>query len=187
MPWTSVPTFTSGQVLTAAQMNGIGGNLNALRGDFGLFRRTSGNVALTGTTTWSDLTTIGTGGDITMAASSGDLIEASLFALLNSDAVDMAFDVNTVVSSVKTNSLTTGGTRPTAFTAFNSSGWYVPASRIEALTGSVFYVLQSGDVSGGNVTLRVQYAMNTATNRTLFGTTANPFQWYARNHGPVEI
>jgi len=187
MAWTTVPTFTSGQILTAAQMNGIGNDLTVLRGDFGLFRRTTGDITLTGTSTWSDLTTIGTSGDITLSASAGDIVEAGVFCLFGTQAVDAGLDVITVVGTTKTNSLTTGGAVPANWTAFNTSGWYKPGGSLQGLTGSLFYVLQAGDISSSTVKLRVQYAMVSATNRTLYGSTANPFLWFARNHGPVEI
>lgn len=187
MAWTTPKTdFVSGNILTAAQMNAIGEDLTVLRGDFDLFRRTAGNITLTGTTTWSDLTTIGTTADLTLNASTGDVVEAGVFALFGVDNVAACLDVITVVGSTKTNSLTTGGAVPANFTAFSGSGWYSVGGSFESLTGSLFYVLQSGDISSSTVKLRVQYAMASATNRLIHGSSANPFLFYARNHGPVQ-
>lgn len=187
MAWTTTSDVSAGSVLTATDYNGqVLGNLNAIRGDFGLYRYTSGDVTLTGTTSWSNLTTIGTSGDITLAASAGDVVEASVFALFGTQAVDAGLDVVTVVSSTRTNSLSTGGAVPANWTAFNTSGWYKPGGSLQGISGSLFYVLQAGDISSSTVTLRVQYAMVTTTNRTLYGNTANPFIFAARNHGPVQ-
>lgn len=187
MAWTSVSDVTAGSVLTASAFNGqVLGNLTALRGDFDFHRRTAGNITLTGTTNWSDLTTIGTGADLTLNASAGDLVEASLFMLVDTAVVAMGFDVVTVVGSTKTNSLTSGGAAPAAFSTMTSSGWYVPANLVVGVTGSIFYVLQAGDISSNTVKLRVQYGMGSATNRLMYGSTTNPFMFYARNHGPVQ-
>lgn len=188
MPWVSPTNVATGDVLTATKWNNeVVANSVALRGDFGLFRRTAGNITLTGTTTWSDLTTIGTGGDITLAASTGDVIEVALNALIGSENVTMGFDVVTVVGSTKTNSISTGGAVPANFAAFTAAGWYRQGNALGGLSGSLFYVLQSGDISNSTVKLRVQYAMVAATNRTLYASSDTPFVFYARNHGPVEI
>lgn len=185
MAWTTVPTFTAGQILTASQMNGLGDDLNVLRGDFDMFRRTAGNIDLAGTTTWSNLTTIGTGGDLTLNAYTGDLVEASVFCLLGNENNDLALDVITVVGATKTNSLSTGGAVPADWTAFNSSGWYTVGLNFNPVSGSVFYQLQASDISSNTVKLRVQYAGAAAVVRRLYASTANPFMFYARNHGPV--
>lgn len=188
MAWTTVPTFTSGQILTAAQMNGIGTDLNELRGDWAAFRRSAGSVTLTGTTNWSDLTTIGTSADLVLAADAGDVVEfvTSIFAF--SEAVDLGFDAVTVVGGVVTNSFALNGAAVAAFSGNNGiSSWWCPASRLQPFGSGAFYKLVSGDISSGTVTLRLRYAMGAATNRQILATTANPFHIWARNHGPVEI
>lgn len=185
MAWTTVPTFTAGQVLTAAQMNGLGNDLNVLRGDFDSFRRTSGNITLTGTTTWSDLVTIGTTADLILKADTGDLLEASILCLLGNEAVDLALDVITVVGTTKTNSMSTGGAVPANTTAFGGTGWYRIGNQFGAISGSLFYVAQAGDISSSTVKCRVQYATHSAVNRTLYGTAQYPFFFCVRNHGPV--
>ena len=187
MAFVTPTDVATGEVLTASRYNqDVVENTIALRGDFDLFRHTAGDISLVGTTTWSDLTTIGTSGDLTLNASAGDVIEASVFALMGNDAIDAGFDVITVVGSTKTNSLTTGGAVPANWAAFNTSGWYKIGGSFQSVTGSVFYVLQSGDISSSTVKLRVQYAMAAATNRLLYAKAANPFLFYARNHGPVQ-
>jgi hypothetical protein len=175
MPWQTPDTFTSGQILTAAAMNEISNDLTVLRGDFALYRYTSGNITLTGTTTWSTLTTISTAGDMVLSASAGDLVEVAISVLCNSDAVDLGFDAVTVVGGVVTNSFGANGAAPSAYTNLNSiSAWYNHNGRIEKASGSAFYKLVSGDISSNTVTIRIRYAMNAATNRQIFAGASNP-------------
>lgn len=189
MAWTTVPTFTSGQILTAAQMNGLGSDLNELRGDYASYLYTTGNVTLTGTTNWSTLTTIGTAGDLTLAADAGDVVEIAISFLIASASANLGFDAVTVVSGTATNSFSQSSGVPTTYTNLNSaSAWFCnQLATAQAVGGSLFYKLVSGDISSGNVTLRVRYVMSSANNATLYATTSNPAQIWARNHGPVEV
>lgn len=188
MPYTAPSTVSTGDVMTATNFNNAVNSIVDLRSyqnRYASYRRTAGNVVLTGTSTWSDLTTIGTAGDLTLNATAGDVIEVSLFGFVGSEAVDVSFDVVTVVGSTKTNSLTTAGAVPANWAAFTSSGFYCVASRFEKLAGSITYTTVAGDISTGTVKLRVQYAMASATNRTIYASAAQPFVWWAKNLGPV--
>jgi len=189
MAFVTPTDVTVGSVLTASKYNNeVVANTIALRGDFAAFRRATGNVTLTGTTTWSTLTTISTAGDMVLAAAAGDLVEVAISVLVNSDAVDLGFDAVTVVGGTVTNSFGANGAAPAAYSNLNSIGaWYNQGSRIEQASGSAFYTLVAGDISAGTVTIRIRYAMNTATNRTIFAGASSPLQFWARNHGPVEI
>lgn len=181
MAWTTVPTFTSGQILTAAQMNGLGTDLNELRGDWAQARRTSGDFTLNNTS-WANLDT---GLDLTLAADAGDVIQVGISALVANEATALYLDVVTIVSSTVTNSFATGG-------AVNASGqgimaWRGSASVEQAVGGPFWYKAVSGDISGGNVTLRLRFRTNTAVNKTLYAQTNLPLVFTAQNHGPVEI
>jgi len=192
MAWTNLGTVAPGDVLRAnsgtAAYNNVIGNLANLRGDFASFRRTAGNVTLTGTSTWSTLTTIGTGGDLVLSALAGDLLEVGVSLLVSTEAVDVGFDPVTVVSSTVTNSFALGGAAPANWAACNGpSGFFCPSGALRGLSGSLMYTAVAGDISSSTVTLRLRYAMPGATNRTLFASSGNPFMWWARNHGPVEI
>ena len=193
MAWTTPETAVAGEVLTAAYLNtnvvDNTADLRSYQNRYVSFRRTSGTVVLTGTTTWSTLTTIGTAADLTLTATAGDVVEGGINALAGNEVIDMAFDFVTVVGGVVTNSFGTNGAAPAVFANFSGGGWYMPAVGGAAgygiATGSYPYTLQSGDVSGGQVTIRLRYAMGAATNRNLFCTAGNPFMIWARNHGPV--
>lgn len=144
------------------------------------FTRTAGNLTLN-TTTWANLPTIGTSWDITLAAAAGDTIECSLSAVLDSAATNIFFDVVSIVSAAVTNSFSTGAT-PSDSNA-GVSAWYVPASISTKSGGSFMYTLQAGDVSGGNVVMRLRYRGDSATNRNLHATALFPLQFSAKKLG----
>jgi hypothetical protein len=48
----------------------------------------------------------------------------------------------------------------------------------------VQYVVVAGDIVTGQVTVRLRYAMSSATNRTLFADTNGPLQVQLTNYGP---
>ena len=186
MPWTTPETFTAGQTLTAASMNLIQGNLTALRGNrYAEYRYTSGNVTLTGTTTWSTLTTIGTAADLTLTAAAGDVIEAGALFSVDTAAVNLGFDWVTVVGSTVTNSFSLNGAAPSTWSNLGNNGWFCPTGVFWAINGSQNYTLVAGDISSGTVKLRFRYAMAAATNRNFFADSTRPFMLWARNHGAV--
>jgi|DEB0MinimDraft_3_1074331.scaffolds.fasta_scaffold16706_3 hypothetical protein len=189
MAWITPKTdFAPGDVLTAAQMNNIGSDLTTLRGDFADYRYTGGNISLTGSTNWSNLTTIGTAGDLVLAAAAGDLVEMAVSMKVLNQAVNIGFDAVTVVSATVTNSFANNGAASAAYTNTQGiSGWWAVASEYHGICGSAFYKLVAGDISSNTVTLRIRYAMAAATNRTLQANAGEPVQFWARNHGPVEI
>lgn len=180
MAWTAVPTFASGQILTAAQMNGLGSDLTALRGDFAISRYTTGNITANGTN-WTNL---GGPADITFAASTDDVVQVAVSLLVGGEAVDIYFDVQTIVSSSAVNSVGTGTT--VSNTSRGVVGWQCFSTVFGTACGSFFYKLVSGDISGGNVTLRLRYRTASATNKVIYGATDYPMTFMARNHGPVD-
>lgn len=184
MAWTTVPTFTSGQILTAVQMNGLGSDLNELRGDYMRAKRTSGNLSLASSLVWANLDT---GLDLTLAADSGDVIEVCLSCWWSNEANEQYLDVVTLVSGSPVNSFGYDAAPANPSTSYGISGWAIPASRFEPRSATAWRKLAAGDVSGGNVVLRLRYASQNATARTLYATAAQPLEFWARNHGPVEI
>jgi hypothetical protein len=154
--------------------------------NYASYRRNSGNIALTGTTSWSTLTTIGTAGDLTVTAAAGDVIEAGVSALIGGEAASFSFDPVTVVGTTVTNSFAVNGSAPSLWTTCNGpSGWFCPSGALTPVSGPIHYTLASGDISSGTVKVRLRYAMDAATNKTLYGTTGNPFMWWIRNLGPA--
>jgi hypothetical protein len=48
---------------------------------------------------------------------------------------------------------------------------------------SVQYVVQAGDISGGNVVLRLRYRTVSASNKTLYSSANIPLHWSVKNLG----
>ena len=189
MAFVTPTNVTVGSVLTASKYNQeVVENTSVLRSysnRYAEFRRSSGNLTLTGTTTYSTLTTVGTAADLTLNASAGDVIQAGAFMSLDNAAVLLNFDWVTVVGGTVTNSFTLNGAAPAANVNLNTSGFFVPNGVSWAINGSQNYTLVAGDISTGTVTLRFRYSMAAATNRTIFADSTRPMQLWSRNHGPV--
>lgn len=107
MSWTAPPTFVSGAVLTAAQMNILGGDIS--------FLVASGNTVATSQTTTSatygDLTTVGPAVTATTGANaivilsaniSNSASDASLMGYAISGATTLAASDNTALGSANT-------------------------------------------------------------------------------------
>lgn len=184
MAWNSFPVglFTAGQILTAAQMNTyMRDNLTQLRGDFMRFDLTTGSLTLNNTA-WAN---VSTATDLTLAASAGDVVQVDLSALTGNEAADVYLDAVTLVAAVVTNSFATAGA--VAATGQGVMAWRGTGGVYGSPGGSIFYKLVAGDVSGGNVVIRLRYRTGAATNKTLFATSDVRTTFMARNHGPVEI
>jgi hypothetical protein len=189
MAWVTPTNVATGDVLTASKWNQeVVENTRVLRGDYAEYRYTTGNITLTGTTSWSNLTTIGTAGDLVLAAATGDVVEVCVSMLVGNEAVNLGFDAVTVVGGTVTNSFALNGPAAAAYTGNNGySAWWNAGGVIYPVGGSAFYKLVSGDISSSTVTVRIRYAMAAATNRLLYAASANPLGFFARNHGPVEV
>ena len=75
---------------------------------------------------------------------------------------------------------------PANWTVFGGpSGWYSAQSAEQSVTGSIFRTLVAGDISSGTVLMRLRYATAAAVNRSIFASSVNPLEVWARNHGPV--
>lgn len=133
--------------------------------------RTAGNLTLNNTG-FTDVPTIST---LTLNAASGDVVEFYLNAVVDTGANEVYLDVATIVSSSPVNYFSNGTGTPatagiSAFSSFN---------RDEHLGGSARYTLQSGDISGGTVTLKLRYKTSTAANRSLRADSTRPLQYGA--------
>lgn len=138
-------------------------------------KRTSGTITLTAAT----FAALDTGTDLVLAASVGDSIEVALGGLFGNEAVSIVLDVATMVAGSAVNWFATDGT---------SSGygiWYKnTVANNEAISGSIIRTLVSGDISGGNVTLRA-FGRRDTSNATVLSSTAIPLHFWAKNLGPV--
>jgi hypothetical protein len=137
-------------------------------------KRTSGSITLN-STSWAN---VDTGLDLTVKAVVGDVLQVNITGLAGSASPAIGFDAVTLVS----------GSPVTSVSGSDASDYgfiFVPALGDTPISGTIQYVVQSGDISGGNVTLRLRYKTSSATNRTLYaGTGGNPqFNWSVANLG----
>ncbi len=175
--------LAAGDVATAAAWNVLTNDVidgRSYQNRFATARRNTGNLTLN-STSWAN---VDTGLDLTLSASTGDVIEATLSGTWNADAVQCCLDVVTVVSSSPVNSFATG-TTVTASTLEGVGAWLGNNGIQSDISGSFFYTVVAGDISGGNVLLRLRYRTTSAANKALIATANVPFVVFARNHGPV--
>jgi hypothetical protein len=117
--------------------------------------RTSGNITLN-STSWAN---VNTGLDLVVPAQVGDVLLVTPDFMVGNQAVSAGLDVATIVSDSPVNTVGAGS---------DYGAWYLPASVFAPVGGPVQYVVQAGDISGGNVTLRLRYKTTSATNRTFY-------------------
>ena len=137
------------------------------------FKRAAGDLTLN-STSWANLPTIGTTWDVSLKAAVGDIIEADMSGLINDEAVEAHLDLWTMPAGVATNQF--GGTQGVA-------AWWGRASNVVKAGGAAHYTIVSGDLVSGSVALRLRYKTSTATNKTLFASTALPLQFSVKNLG----
>lgn len=147
---------------------------------FKFARITSGDFTFT-STTFVDLSSAV---DLTLAAQVSDVIEVGMaFTTMNSGGSNLnAFDVQTRVSSAGVNYISGGLTDGVA-------GWRAQnptAANLMAITGSYFYTVTAGDLSGGTITLRPRGRVNAGTATVSADGTQRAFFWFARNLGPMD-
>lgn len=153
---------TDGQVLTAdtASAGGVKWAAAAAASGVVVSRRavrTAGTLSVTSTT----FTAADTALDLTMPAATGDIIEVAPNGLWGPEAITGEMDVATMVSGSPVNYVSGSNAR-------GVGGWSGPASQSESIGGPVQYTLVAGDISGGNVTLRLMVKVLTAGTKTLF-------------------
>lgn len=184
----SIPSGTEGLVLDSTDSNklkrvddlgavtdiegGGGGGLSAIANT--VLKVTSGDKTLLSTS----YAAVDSGGafDITIAAAAGDILEIGLAAILGSDnqatSNNVNFTARTRVSSADANTISGATASVTAW--FGSD---VPSGRVVTVAGTTYYTVVSGDISGGNVTLRLYYRTDVGTagyGRTMFANSTNP-------------
>jgi hypothetical protein len=112
----------------------------------------------------------------------GDILECAISMLVGSAATYLYLDVATIVSASPVNYL---GSVTGAGTGDGVQAWTAVTGREEPKGGSVMYTIQSGDLSAGALKLRPWLRTSSATNRTLFGSAANPFHFSAKLYRPA--
>lgn len=142
-------------------------------------RRTAGNLTLN-STTWAD---VDTGIDLTIAAVAGDELEIGLsMGVRPSGAgISLALDVATIVSAAPVNYFATAG----GATEVGAGAWYREAPTVNDASvpgGPRSYTVQAGDISGGNVVLRLRYKVNSGS-WTGYATANLPLDFWVKNLG----
>lgn len=142
---------------------------------FAVASYTAGNITLASTSAVN----VQTGLDLTLPAVAGDRIEYSLSGIWNTEAVDGHLDVMTVTGSNYFVGAAVSNTQN------GHAGWFGWASQAQAISGSAWYTVVSGDISGGNVVLRLRYAGSTSGNKIILANTGSILRAAAVNHGPA--
>jgi len=101
-------------------------------------------------TSWANMPTIAS---LTIPAAVGDVLEALVETNVDTAASAVFLDAVTEVGGTPTNSFGTGGAALTSTTGDGVRGWVLPVNVSDRISGSAFYTVQSGDISGGNVTV----------------------------------
>jgi hypothetical protein len=101
--------------------------------------------------------------DLAVAATAGDLLGIYVSATFGNESVAVGLDMTSIVSAAPVNYISGNGSG-----GFGIGGWRGPSGIQHAVGGMVFYTVVSGDISSGNVTLRLRYLTSSATNKTIF-------------------
>lgn len=143
-------------------------------------RRTSGNIAIVNAA-WQD---IAVDLDIVLEAQVGDTIEVGVTGSWMGEALNGYLDVVTRVNGVQVSNIS-GVTE--SGTSEGVTGWYGLPSAWSPVGGSVMNTLVAGDISAnGLVTLRLRGRTNAAGTKSIAATAAIPFQFWAKNLGPMD-
>lgn len=140
------------------------------------------NVYTGGDITFSSTTPAAVSGptDLTVAAVTGDIVELAISAIINNTtAVSLGFDFATIVSASPVNYLSSGTGTPITIGVM---GWFVPINQSHPVSGGYKYVVQAGDISGGNVVFRL-YARVSSGSRVIAAAATTPLWTQATNLG----
>lgn len=161
---------------TWADVSGSGSGF--VNGAYDIERRTAGDLSITSTSAGAAVPTIGNN---VVAAASGDLLLIGISATIdNALAQRLRMDVATIVSAAVVNYLSSlSGTPATA----GVSAWGALASTETRVGTPVPYVVQAGDISGGNVELSLRAWNAGAGTRGISATATAPFLWWVKNLG----
>ena len=170
-PGTNTTQLASTAFVTAAVAAGGGG------GTAPTFTRaylSAGDKTPGATGSWTPIT----GMTLVIAATAGDDITLSINGLLNQTATDFFEMVVLVGGSIVRYSSTGTGTPSTANEG-DPSLYPMSGVTIKATTAQWSFTTDSGDISGGNVTMAL--AFKGSGSGKVFASTNYPFRWSVRN------
>ena len=106
--------------------------------------------------TWNNFPTIGT---IAVPAVAGDVIEVSASWRFATESVSVFTDICTEVAGAVVNSIASRAAAPgdASTTGLGIGGLFGEFGLASSVGASLLYTVQAGDLSGGNVTLRLRY------------------------------
>lgn len=139
----------------------------------------SGTVLNLNSVVWASATLSGL--ELVVPASVGDVLEASISAIVQNDATPELFlDVATMNGSTIINRFGNG--------TDGVQGWRCRPSVWATPSGSIHYVVQAGDlVVPGEVTIRPVYKTSSAANRVIFTAADASVQFSVKNIGPLTV
>lgn len=137
--------------------------------------RTAGDLTLN-STTWAD---VDNGLDATVAAETGDWLLVGLSAFWGNQASVGFLDAVSLVAGAPVNSITLKGAPNNS--AFGVLAWGGAVSQQGYAGGAIPYQVQAGDLSTGNVTLRLRYRTFSAVNKTLGAQALIPLTFWVVN------
>lgn len=136
-------------------------------------KRTAGNIGTTSTT----YVAVDTATDLTIpGVATGDVLEVQANFRWNDDAELAFMDAATWVSGAAVNYVSAS----VGASGHGVGGWLGQVSQRMACGGSVEYVLQSGDISSGSVTVRFLFKTNGGASKSIIANTNQPFHVNAK-------
>lgn len=138
-------------------------------------KRVAGNITLN-STSWA---AVGVP-NLTLPAVVGDRIAMSASGLIASEAVELYFDAASIVAAAPVNYVSSEAAAPAAL---GIQGFFCPSGVNTTIGNVTTFVVQAGDLSGGNVTMELRYKSASAANRTFNASASQPFVWQIMNFG----
>ena len=166
-------TVGSGLSLSAGSLTATGGSGGLVHS--AATRVTSGDITLNNTTLSAvtgpiDVTSVG--------VTAGDIIMVGMTSRPgNTTAQSVAFDFATIVSASPVNYVSVASGTPNNIPV----PWFCGSGEQSSVSGSVPYVAQSGDISGGDIVFRLYF--RTSGSRVWGASTTHPLLIWATNLG----
>ncbi len=141
--------------------------------------RTSGDLSLT-STTWAD---VDNDLDLVIPAEAGDVLLLGMNAVAANANVSVWFDAHTIVAGTPVNAtFFRAAPTPDAYPGGGyATSWFAMGGEYDSIGPPFTYPVQAGDISGGNVRLRLRAIENIATARVVRANPSNPLRFWVVN------